>query len=387
MAANISKRMLALAAVGAAATLPNAPALADVKDGVDAWSRGDYSAAIKHWRGPAASGDADAQFNLAQAYKLGRGVKRDLAQAEKLYALAAARGHLQAADNLGLLLFQRGERAKAMPYVHAAADRGDPRAQYILGLAYFNGDNVPKDWIRAYALVSLAQQAGLPQAAGALSQMDQYVPLEDRQKSVNLASQLSAQAQATRQRQVAAADLGVTGPGSAAGRPSSQLKPFTPSSSVASAGQAPSPATGNSPATAGADYTLRPAPSRVPPVASIMESARPRPAPKPAPVVTPAPASRPAQVAYTGRAVAPVQRTSTSGNYRVQLGAFGVPGNADRLWNRVKNRPELAGHGKLKVPAGRVTKLQAGGFSTQGEAQAACNRLKAGGFDCIAVRK
>ena len=64
-----------------------------------------------------------------------------------------------------MLLFQRGERAKALPYVSAASDRGDPRAQYLLGIANFNGDNVPKDWVRAYALVTLAQQQGLPQAA------------------------------------------------------------------------------------------------------------------------------------------------------------------------------------------------------------------------------
>jgi hypothetical protein len=63
-----------------------------------------------------------------------------------------------------------------------------------------------------------------------------------------------------------------------------------------------------------------------------------------------------------------------------------VAGNADALWNRVKGRAELAGKGKLLVPAGRVTKLQAGGFASQAEAQAACSRLEAGGFTCLATR-
>src|SRR5690606_30687026 len=108
-------------------------------------SRGDYKAAVNQWKGPAERGDPDAQFNLAQAYKLGQGVDRDMSRAETLYERAAANGHLQAADNYGLLLFQRGERAKAMPFIHAAAGRGDPRAQYVLGLAYFNGDHMPKD--------------------------------------------------------------------------------------------------------------------------------------------------------------------------------------------------------------------------------------------------
>lgn len=72
----------------------------------------------------------------------------------------------------------------------------------------------------------------------------------------------------------------------------------------------------------------------------------------------------------------------------MQLGAFAVPGNAEGMWNRVKGRPELAGHGKLlvPVPSGRLTKLQAGGFATSREAQAACNRLAAAGFRCLPVR-
>ncbi len=81
----------------------------------------------------------------------------------------------------------------------------------------------------------------------------------------------------------------------------------------------------------------------------------------------------------------PTRSASTGGPWRVQLGAFGVRANADKLWDRIKTRPELAGHGKLAIPAGKVTKLQAGGFASQEAAQAACNRLKAGGFDCIAV--
>ena len=45
------------------------PGHADVKDGVDAWSRGDYAAAVRQWQGPANAGDADAQFNLALALR------------------------------------------------------------------------------------------------------------------------------------------------------------------------------------------------------------------------------------------------------------------------------------------------------------------------------
>lgn len=381
-------------AIFAGATLVAAsPALADVKAGVDAWSRGDYAAAVREWRGPAERGDPDAQFNLGQAYKLGRGVQPDLAKAEELFGKAAARGHLQASDNYGLLLFQRGEHARAMPFINAAAGRGDPRAQYLLGLAHFNGDNVAKDWVRAYALVSLAQQAGLPQAAPALAQMDQYIPIEQRQQSVALASQLAGEAEATRARQVAASDLASgtprTGPGPAASMsaPEGALPTAIPRMpSIASAEQALSNASrvaGNdSPGSAGADFT-RP---KAPVVTSAPRTAAPLPPPAPA-KPTPAPVvARPAP-RPVAPPPAPTPAPASSGDWRIQLGAFGVAGNADALWNKIKGRPELSGHGKVLEPAGRLTKLQAGGFATRADAQSACSRLSAGGFDCLPVRK
>ena len=57
------------------------PAAADVKAGVDAWAQGDYDKAVREWQPLADAGDADAQFNLGQAYKLGKGVPTDLAAA------------------------------------------------------------------------------------------------------------------------------------------------------------------------------------------------------------------------------------------------------------------------------------------------------------------
>jgi cell division septation protein DedD len=243
-----------------------------------------------------------------------------------------------------------------MPYNKAAADRGDPRTQYLLGIAHFNGDNVVKDWVRAYALVSLTQRAGLPQAAPALAQMDKYVPLDQRQHSVPLALELAVQPQATRQRQPAAIDLDAT----------------VASDSAAPKPSAPATIGHDSASTAGADYA-RPK--------AIAVSPSPR---------TPPPQRTPARVATrsiatatptSSRAPIPVQ----SGGWRVQLGAFDVAANADKLWDQLKARPELAGHTKLIVQAGTVAKLQAGGFASEADARAACARLSAAGFPFLAV--
>jgi cell division septation protein DedD len=312
------------------------PALADVKDGVDAWQRGDYAAAIKEWRPAAIAGDADAQFNLAQAYKLGRGVPADLKQAESWYQKAAAKGHVQAEDNYGLILFQNGSRKDAMPWIQKSASRGEPRAQYVLGTALFNGDLIGKDWVRAYALMTRASSAGLPQASATLAQMDQYIPLDQRQKGTALSRELEAQAMKPKMPPITVADL--------------------PPSNAA---QGP-----------GASYP-QPGEPRPAPVA-----ARPAP-PAPRPQPQPRPEPKPVAVAAPTR----------NGAWRIQLGAFSEQGRAKALWSSLER--SISGLGALQpflVQAGGITKLQAGPFATKAQADSQCAVVKRSGQACIALK-
>ena len=313
--------VLALTAAG--------PAWADVKAGVDAWSAGDFSRAVVEWQGPAAKGDPDALFNLAQAYRLGRGVEVDNARARKLYEEAARLGHVKAADNYGLMLFQEGEQQRAMPMVRAASDRGDPRAQYVLGLSHFNADYAERDWVRAYALMTLANGSGLPQARDALVQMDQYVPQGQRAQAQSLARELEAKAKAQLSTEIAAAEL--TAP---VGTP---VPASSPAVTIAAASPAPASARAMSAA----------------PVATAM--------------------AKPARAA-------PVART---GRWRVQLGAFGVASNADKLWGQLGRHSVLAGTAKTLVSSGKLTRLLASGFASQAEAQRACTSLKQDGKACV----
>lgn len=337
-----------------------APALADVKAGVDAWARGNYDTAVREWREPAAAGDADAQFNMAQAYRLGRGVEQNQEQAEIYYARAAAQGHVQAADNYGLLLFQDGRREDAMPYVRAASERGDPRAQYLLGIAHFNGDLVARDWVRAYALLTLANGAGLPQAPSALRQMDGYIPLEQRQAAQTLAQEMKRHSDARRAQQMAAIDLS-----SGADEPTITHRSAKAPPSVATARTAIAEAarvTGTeSPATAGADFARPQTPH-----------ARMAGGPRAIPAATSAPS--------------PAAPASSDGPWRVQLGAFGVKGNAERLWASLAGNPALAGKRQVLVAEGNLTKLQAAGFATRAAAEGACTALTRSGQGCIVTR-
>ena len=302
------------------------PVLADVKQGVDAWSRGDYKAAVDTWRPLAAAGDADAQFNLAQAYKLGRGVPVDLPMATEWFRKAAVQGHAQAIDNYGLALFQDGKKAEALPWLEKSVARDEKRTQLVLGTMMFNGDGVTKDWVRAYALVTRSSQQSLPQASQTLAQMDQYIPETQRQQGLALARKYEVDARA----------LAVAGPS------------LAPNNRTASAAAATKP---------GASY--------IAPTKSV--PAPPKVAAVPRAVTSAPPPARPASTSIR------------SGAWRIQLGAFRDEGNARILWAKVGAR---TGGSPNYAKSGGVTRLQATGFASKPAAQAACSRS---GVSCVVV--
>ena len=331
--------------LGMALILGSAPAAADVKAGVDAWGRGDYQTAISEWRGPADNGDADAQFNLGQAYKLGRGVPQDLVQAEKWYKKAADQGHMQASDNYGLVLFQSNRRTEALPYLQASAQRGEPRAQYVLGTGYFNGDFVEKDWIKAYALMTRASAQQLPQATTNLAQMDRFIPIEDRRRAIELAGQMEQDEKRIRTAQVG----GLRSSPSTGAVKTAELPPSRPA-------------------------MPDPAPAPITPGVTYAEAPKPLPA---APVAAAAPATTTAPV-----------KAAASGDWRVQLGAFSDEAKAKSLWNSLESRVSaLSGLQPYLVKAGGITRLQAGPFATQTQAESMCKSVKASGNDCITKRR
>jgi TPR repeat protein len=162
-----------------------------VKSGIEAWQRSDYSGAVAIWRPLAEKGDADAQFNLGQAYRLGRGVPINLAAAKTWFERAAAQGHVDAQTTLGLLLFQNGDQPGALKWLKKAADQGEPRALLVYGTALVNGDSVTQDPILGYAYVSRAAAQGLEPAKETLKQLDQVIPLSDRKRGVEMARQIA----------------------------------------------------------------------------------------------------------------------------------------------------------------------------------------------------
>ena len=316
--------LIAAVALGLAA-----PAAADLVAGNQAWGRGDYRKAVEEWRPLAVGGDPVAQYNLGQAYKLGRGVPVDPQMAESWFRKAALQGLAQGEDNYGLALFQADRKAEALPWLEKSAGRGEPRAQLVLGTMLFNGDAVPRDYPRAYALMTRAAAQGLPSAAQTLAQMDSYIASSDRAKGTALAQRY------------ALAD---------AARP-----PADPT--IMRVGDTP-------------PTTPPPTPSPTPAKIATIKPTKSKPTPAPKPTATP----KPVEVAAKP---APKPAAAT-GNIKAQLGAFRTRAAAEALWAKVHGR--MGGASAVYTPAGALTRLQATGFASRAAAQKAC---AAAGVSCI----
>lgn len=175
-----------------------------VKAGIEAWQKEDYAAAVTIWRPLAEKGDADAQFNLGQAYRLGRGVPLSLTAAQSWFERAADSGHVDAQTTLGLLLFQNGNHTGGLRWLKNASDQGEPRAMLVYGTALYNGDGVAQDPILGYAYVSRAAAQGLQAAKDTLAQLDRMMPIEDRKKGVAIAQAKSKAQSAPTSKQASA---------------------------------------------------------------------------------------------------------------------------------------------------------------------------------------
>ncbi|MBB4630633.1 SPOR domain-containing protein [Sphingosinicella soli] len=306
------------------------PTLAGVKEGVVKWQGGDYRGAVVEWMPSAAKGDPDALFNMGQAYKLGRGVPLDKAKAEDFYRRAADKGHAPAQSNLGILLAQRGEKKEAAGLWQKAAAKRDARAQYMLGVLHFNGDTLPKNWPLAYAYMTQANNAGLPQAGRALATMTASLSPGDRASGSEM-----AQAMMTGDK------LGASG------------KPVAPPRKLAN------PVAVDKPQAA----LQKPAPSPGRTTVSNAEIPQPR-------ITASAPATNVA-----------------GGGWRIQLGAFSQEARAREAWTGLRrDYPGIvAGLEPVYAPSGSMIRLQAGSFANPGEANSICQRLRDTGRPCFAV--
>jgi hypothetical protein len=148
------------------ATLGASAMAGPLEDGLAAYNRGDYTAALGAWLPLAERGNSDAQFNLGVMYRAGRGVRRDYPEAAKWYRKAAESGHAMAQFRLGDM-YRQGlgllqDHDEAFAWYHKAAEQGHAFAQYNLGLLYQRGQGTAQDFVQAYKWFDLATARSEP---------------------------------------------------------------------------------------------------------------------------------------------------------------------------------------------------------------------------------
>jgi uncharacterized protein len=116
--------LIALVLPADARRLPDRIDAVQLKKGLAAYSREDYTAAGLLLRAPAEHGNSNAQAVLCFLYTHGRGVPQSYREAAH--------------------------------WCHRSAGQGNAQGQYLLGLLYDSGHGVPEDYVQAYKWLNLA---------------------------------------------------------------------------------------------------------------------------------------------------------------------------------------------------------------------------------------
>lgn len=172
-------------------------ALADYQDGLDAYSAGDYSRAMKEWRAVAdgEAGDvvptvyAEAHYAVAKLYWLGQGVPRDYYKSHDWLIRAAELGHAGAQAKLGYM-FTDGlavvqDYEQALVWFEKAARAGDVDGLYNMGIFYLYGWGVETDRTMAKQYFAAGSALGDPESEAALQQLQQEEAAVEAQRKAN----------------------------------------------------------------------------------------------------------------------------------------------------------------------------------------------------------
>lgn len=140
------------------------PAVADLEAGKRAYEQRDYATALKELKPLAEQGNAEAQALLGLMYNLGRGVPLDIGQAMKWFKAAAQRGNAAGQCHLGSI-YLKTDTVRGLRLLKLSAEQGFADAYLMLGLAYMNIRDAPRDLVQADMWLQLAAAAGDPLAA------------------------------------------------------------------------------------------------------------------------------------------------------------------------------------------------------------------------------
>ena len=257
----------------------------------------------------------------------------------------------------GIDAWQRGDAAKAITIWRQLAEKGDSDAAFNLGQAYRLGRGVAADSGQAKKWFEVAAKAGHLDAQVSLGLL--LFDSGSRREGLAWLSRAAERGEARALLVVGTAlfngdDL-----------PQDAVKGYAYVSRAAAQGLPPAKET-----LAEMDKVL-PLAQRQRGVAMAQEAARSGKATAKAPVKGTAKSKvdAPATVKAAATVVA-----SARGAWRIQLGAFSSKANAQSLYTKLKGK--LGGAQAYYVPAGAMTRLQAGPFESRSKASEACAQMK-----------
>jgi TPR repeat protein len=162
----------------------------DLEEGIKAWFEFDFDRAVDLLKPLAESGNPDAQLYLAIMYHFGEGVAQDYGETVRWLTRASEQGHAEAQYNLGYI-YLLGEIVPtdyptAEHWLLKSAEGGYAATQHMLGVLYSHGECLPerdfyagfpisrmkgnwkkifpRDLVRAYAWLELAESQKFPHA-------------------------------------------------------------------------------------------------------------------------------------------------------------------------------------------------------------------------------
>ena len=116
----------------------------------------------------AEQGNPEAQYKVGEMYEIGKGVKKDITEAQKWFEKSAKQGHKKATYKIlyidinknGLNDFTKSQLGN----IRSEAAAGNADAQYFLGKMYAAGVGVPKSLTNALTWLNKATFNGIPEA-------------------------------------------------------------------------------------------------------------------------------------------------------------------------------------------------------------------------------
>ena len=160
----------------------------DFEDGQAAYLRGDYATALQVWKPLAEGGMVPAMIGLGLTYEQGNGLPQDYVQAYRWLSLAAEIAASNTAmreeaehnrrrlfdimtpdqrarapvsyERQGHGVLMRGDPAMALKLIRWRAEQGDASAQFIMGLVYSNGGDIPRDYAESMKWYHLSAKQG-----------------------------------------------------------------------------------------------------------------------------------------------------------------------------------------------------------------------------------